>query len=75
MAKKASLPSEDEKERPISVVIELKLSWDNLADFQQSWESTYTDYLKEYASIEKATLTIPPRQESQVVDLIDASRR
>lgn len=58
----------EEDERPIKVEIELSIPWKNLADFQNAWPQ-YKDYLIEYAALDKATLTIPPRAEEETIDL------
>lgn len=61
-------PAVTEPSPPITVAVELEVSWENLADFQSAWPD-YADRLKEYAFVKKATLTIPPRADAQVVEL------
>ena len=58
-----------ETERPVKVIIELSMSYADWPDFQQRFESDYADGLKEFASIDRAELIIPPRVEPEVVNL------
>ena len=55
--------------RLVTVDIKLSMEYKNWPDFQASWNSQYADYLREFAAIESATLTIPPTGEPDIIQL------
>lgn len=61
--------TEEVARRMVTVDIKLSMEYKNWPDFQHAWENQYSDYLRQFAVIESAILTIPPTGEPDVIEL------